>query len=469
MVTAAGPERAVYGDRVATVEPYGIEPIPERERHGRPVGLLGMWLGANMSMSTWLVGVVSTALFGLPLWLAWPAVLLGAALGGAVVGLFSLVGPRLGVPQMIHGRAPFGMYGNMAPSILSAVLIVGFYAVNSVLGAFALDSLVHIGYLPALALLVIAQTVLAVFGHNMVHRFEQVMAVLLGITFVTIGVYVAGMVDPLAPANVAAPLAFNGMFASFVGALGVALSFTISYSVLASDYTRYLPQRTSRASIWSSVFWGQLIGCGVLYVMGAAVGSIPSNIPPDAPPTELVAALVPGYFILPAMVAIVLGTMTQNVLAAYSAGLAGLAAGIRSRRWSAALGAGVVGFFLAVLGQGGFASKYEMFLHVILFWALPWIGVVLADYFVNNKEGYPTGIFYDARHRVGRGTIAWVVGMAVSIPFMQQQLYTGPLAEALPQIGDVSYYVGILVAFVLHAALGRTAGPRQRIDGRDRP
>lgn len=455
MITAAKPEHIVYGDKVVQVEPYGIEPIPERERHGRPLGLLGMWLGANMSLSTWLVGVVSTALFGLPLWLAWPAVLLGAALGGAVVGLLSLIGPRLGVPQMIHGRAPFGMYGNMAPSILSAVLIVGFYAVNSVLGAFALDSLTHVGYLPSLALLVIAQTVLAVYGHNMVHRFEQVMAVVLGITFVIIGAYVATRVDLLAPGNVAAPLGGSGLFASFMGSLGVALSFTISYAVLASDYTRYLPEKTGGASIWRNVFWGQLIGCGVLYIMGAAMGSVPSNVPPDAPPTELMAALVPGYFIIPAMIAVVLGTMTQNVLATYSAGLAGLAAGIRSKRWSAALGAGVVGFFLAMLGQGGFAGKYEMFLHVILFWALPWIGVILADYFIRNRDGYAAGLFYDSSHRIGRGLIAWVVGMAASIPFMHQQLYTGPLAEALPQIGDVSYYVGLLVAFAVHAAIGR--------------
>jgi hypothetical protein len=29
----------VYGDRVAAVEPGGIEFIPERERHGRPLDL----------------------------------------------------------------------------------------------------------------------------------------------------------------------------------------------------------------------------------------------------------------------------------------------------------------------------------------------------------------------------------------------------------------------------------------------
>lgn len=455
MAISAINEGVAYGDKLIKVEPYGIEPIPEQERHGRPIGLLGMWLGANMSMSTWLVGVVSTALFGLPLWLAWLSLLAGAALGGAIVGLHSLIGPRLGVPQMIHGRAPFGMYGNIVPSSLSVILIVGFYAVNSVLGAFALHSITQIGYGPSLALLVVAQTLLAVYGHNMVHRFEQAMAVLLGITFLAIGLFASGRVDLWDAGNLGAPLAAGGLFASFIGSLGVALSFTISYSVLASDYTRYLPAATDRSGIWRNVLWGQLLGCGMLYMIGAAVGSLALNVSPEAPPTEMIVAVVPAYFIIPALAAVVLGAMTQNVLAAYSAGLAGLAALVPSKRWSAALGAGVLGFILAVLGEGSFASKYELFLHVILFWSLPWMGVVLADYFITNKRGYSIGLFYDQRHRLGRGLISWVVGMAVSIPFMQQELYTGPVAEALPQIGDISYYVGLLVAFALHAIIGR--------------
>ncbi|MDP2663590.1 MAG: cytosine permease [Dehalococcoidia bacterium] len=455
MAEAARLPGVVYGDRVVKVEPFGVEPIPEQERHGSASGVLAMWLGANMSMSTWLVGAVSTALFGLPLWLAFPAVLLGAALGGAVVGLHSLFGPKLGVPQMVQSRAPFGVLGNTGPAVMSAVLIVGFYAVNSVLGAFALDSITHMGYVPALVALVVAQTALAVYGHNMVHRFEQVMAVVLGLVFLGVGFYAASQTDLTSAGNLQAPLAGAGLFASFMGALGVALSFTISYSVLASDYTRYLPSKTGSGSLWRNIFGGQFMGCGVLYLIGAAVGSLALNVAPDAPPTDMILAIIPPFFAIPAMMAVVLGAMTQNVLAAYSAGLAGLAARLPSRRWTAALAAGVIGFFLAVLGEGSFASKYEMFLQVILFWSLPWMGVVLADFFVVNRKGYPIKALYDERRRWGRGLFPWIAGMAASVPFVEQQLYTGPLAEAFPQIGDISYYVGILVAFVLYLAMGR--------------
>ncbi|MCL5958972.1 MAG: cytosine permease [Chloroflexi bacterium] len=453
----------VYGEEVAKIEPYGVEVVPEAERHGHPRSLFWLWLGVNMSMSTWVTGAVATTLFGLPLWLAWLALLAGAALGAAVVALHSLFGPRLGVSQMIHSRAAFGALGNVGPAVLSAIMIVGFYTVNAILGAFALDSLLHIGYVPALAILVAAQTLLAIYGHNMVHQFEKVMAIILGVLFLIIGAYAVGRINLAAPGNPAAPLAGLGPFAAFLGSMGAALSFTITYSVLASDYTRYLPRTTKSGRLFASVFLGNFAGGGLLFMIGAAVGSL-ALVGPDEPPTSMMLALVPAYFGIPAMVAVVLGSTTQNVLAAYSAGLVALVARIPTKRWLAALGAGALGFIPAVLGQGSFAQKYESFLLVILYWALPWMGVVLADYFVVHRGEYRTSLFFDLSHRFGRGLIAWLVGIAATIPFIQQQLFVGPVAQAFPSLGDISYYVGILVAFVIYAVIGDRRGQHRPLE-----
>jgi nucleobase:cation symporter-1, NCS1 family len=454
----------VYGDRVIQVEPYGVDVVPASERHGRPRSLFWLWLGVNMSMSTWLTGAVSTSLFGLPLGLACLAVLAGTALGGVVVGAHSAFGPRLGISQMVHSRAAFGFFGNIAPALLSAAMIIGFYTVNAILGAFALDSIAHIGYVPALALLIILQTLLAIYGHNMVQRFEKYMAVLLGVFFLITGIFALGQVDFAAPANAAAPLAGLGTFACFMGALGAALSFTITYSVMASDYTRYLPKSTKPWPIVASVFLGNFVGGGLLMVIGATVGSL-VLVSADQPPTAMLLALVPAFLGVPAMIAVVLGSMTQNVLAAYSAGLVALTALVPAKRWLAALGAGLLGFLPAVLGQGSFSQKYESFLVVILYWALPWMGVVLADYFVVHRGDYREGLFFDSTHRFDRGLIAWLLGLAITVPFIQQDLFVGPLAQAFPQIGDVSYYVGLLVAFVIYSAIGRRARSEAQAGG----
>ena len=49
------------------------------------------------------------------------------------------------------------------------------------------------------------------------------------------------------------------------------------------------------------------------------------------------------------------------------------------------------------------------------------------------------------------GFWAWLVGLAGLVPFWSQALYTGPFAKAYPQFGDLSYYVGFIVAATRHA------------------
>src|SRR5271166_3084292 len=139
---------AVYGDKVAEVEPFGIEPIGAAERHGRPRHLFGLWFSANAETATWSVGILTIALYGTSLKGAIFGILVGNALGYALLGLLSTFGPRYGLPQMMQSRFAFAVYGNMLPAALAFLAGIGWFAVDCVLGAYALGSLVHLPYLP---------------------------------------------------------------------------------------------------------------------------------------------------------------------------------------------------------------------------------------------------------------------------------------------------------------------------------
>jgi NCS1 family nucleobase:cation symporter-1 len=53
------------------------------------------------------------------------------------------------------------------------------------------------------------------------------------------------------------------------------------------------------------------------------------------------------------------------------------------------------------------------------------------------------------------GPIAFVVGVVVSIwLFSNQAYYTGLLAKSHPGIGDITFEVGFVIAFVLYWILG---------------
>ena len=50
---------------------------------------------------------------------------------------------------------------------------VGWFAVNSVSGAFALNALLHWNSKLCLLIIVVVQLAVAFFGHNLVHAFER--------------------------------------------------------------------------------------------------------------------------------------------------------------------------------------------------------------------------------------------------------------------------------------------------------
>src|ERR1700712_4341328 len=130
-----------YGTKVIAVEPGGAEMVPHRDRHGSPIQLLWTWLSPNLEFATVFLGVLAI-IVGLTFWQAVAAIVLGTGLGAVSHGFLSARGPAFGVPQMVLSRIAFGWRGNILPAGLNAVVAgIGWFAVNSVSGAFALNSL----------------------------------------------------------------------------------------------------------------------------------------------------------------------------------------------------------------------------------------------------------------------------------------------------------------------------------------
>jgi NCS1 family nucleobase:cation symporter-1 len=170
-------------------------------------------------------------------------------------------------------------------------------------------------------------------------------------------------------------------------------------------------------------------------------------------PTEAIAQLLGSGVVANLVLAtVVLGTLTANCMNLYSGALAALVAfDARIKRSLAALGVGLIGALLA-LGGGNprdTAEFYTNFLLLLSYWAAPWAGVVLVDAWqeravARDPERVPAW---------RAGALAWVIGLLASVPFWNQVWFLGPFARAFPQYGDLSYYVGILIAAVAMAAM----------------
>ena len=443
----------MYRDQVLEIEPTGIEPVGDAQRHGSPRDLFGVWFSANAEIATWMVGVFVTSLYGTDLRSAIVGIVLGNVAGFGLLGILGTFGPRYGVPQMVASRLAFGRTGNAAPAGLSFLAGIGWFAINTVFGAYALQTIAGIGYFVGLAIMLVLQIALAIYGYNMIHAFERASVALLAAGFLLLGAATIAHANWSAPFNAHAPLANGGALAGFIYATALAFSYATGWVPCASDYSRYLPRATDPRAIWRYSFLGCAIPCIALEILGAAtVSATPMNLG-NALPTDAISHLLGSGIVAKLVLAtVVLGTLTANCMNLYSGALAALVAfDVRVKRAIAAAVVGVVG---ALLATGGghpreTAELYTNFLLVLSYWAAPWAGVVLVDWaLARGVERDPERV-----RGVRAGFFAWLIGLAASLPFWNQAWFTGPLARAFPQIGDLSYYVGLCAAALAMWAL----------------
>lgn len=468
-MAAVTSEQIKPSDDTLAVEQHGTEPIPLTERHGKVNQLFTLWFSANLGMPAWLVGALAIV-FGLSLGDALFAIIIGNLIGSAMVGLASLMGPVTGTPQLPLSRRSFGQFGAYLPSFLNWLSCSGWYAVNSVLGSLALARLFGIDFLPALLILSAAQIILGVYGHNLIHAFERVMAVVLGALFIVM--YVAAW--PQASGNFSTPASVTGSdhFGLTLLLITAVASYVFSWATYGADYSRYLRPDTSKAKVFGYTFLGSFISCVLVELLGALVTSATGFTGANADPIQRVVSIVGNNLAIPALIAIVLGTMTANVLNIYSGAMSLLTMQLPVKRWMSVVAVGLLGgLFTYYLFAGNLAANYEHFLLLISYWIAPWLAVVAAHFFIVNR-GQDAGQAGATTPFQWRGIVAFLVGIAASVPFISSLLFVGPFASWFSG-GDVAYYVGFIVAGALYLVLARrmpipaptAAQPKRSVQG----
>ncbi len=434
----------VYGDAVATVEPGGAEFIALSERHGEARTLFGTWTSPNLEFATVFVGVIAVSFFGQSFWDAVLAIVVGTGLGALAQGFLCSRGPGFGVPQMIQSRISFGFIGNILPAGLNSVTAgIGWFAVNSVSGALALNALLGVNEWVCLVFVAIAQTTLAFYGHNLIQLFERWMLPVLGVAFVIASV---AILSKSRPGAVHTTQGFGG----FLLSVGAAFGYACGWNPFASDFTRYFKPDMGRSAGWWSGA-GVFVSCVALEIVGAASATIPgSNSNPTALFTSHMSTAVADI----TLIAIAFGAICANALNVYSGVMSFLSTGIRMplkwRRAIVALGFGSIGFVVAGTGLHNAGTDYENFLLVIAYWIGPWLGVFFTDWVLRRGERVD-GFLFDRKHNPWAGVAAMLIGMAVSITlFSNQTEFVGFIARKNPGIGDLTFEVGFVLSALLY-------------------
>jgi NCS1 family nucleobase:cation symporter-1 len=242
------------------------------------------------------------------------------------------------------------------------------------------------------------------------------------------------------PARAAAMAQVGGPSGAFMISTSIMIGYVVSWVPYSSDYTRYLRTETNAAGVKKTVaacvFWGSLISTVWIEALGALIGaSIAIHGASD-----LFTGWMPGWLQAPLLIGAIIGTISANVLNIYSATMSALALGIKLKQHFAALLTGAIGTVISVLAAAKFITNYEDFLLLLGYWIMPWIAIGLLSHFTARRTRL---------RGVNAGFVAWAVAVVLSVPFWNQELYTGWFAHAYPQFGDSTFIVG----FVLGAAL----------------
>jgi NCS1 family nucleobase:cation symporter-1 len=251
--------------------------------------------------------------------------------------------------------------------------------------------------------------------------------------------------------------------------MGLFFSYPISWTNFASDYSRYLPMQTSWWSIAKCAAGGQfvaLVFCeaiGVLFAM-----SVTGNL---SDPVSDLPRVLPTWYVIPFLLAVIVGCIASNVPNGYTSGLGLLALRIPIRRVTSliVIAFATLVFRIATLLFGHFFDLYQQWLGYIILWTCPWVSIVVTDYFlraatynVGDLMRWGAGEYWYSGGINWRGAVSFLVGLAASLMFSNSDVYSSALMTRVLGGADLSFEAGVIFAGVAYFLLYRWAGLGRR-------
>jgi NCS1 family nucleobase:cation symporter-1 len=447
-------------NKSSAIESRHLDYIPEQDRHGKVWRQGPFWFLGNFQPFTVAIAFLGPVVGLNGLWTS-IAGITGILFGTMFMAAHAAQGPTLGLPQMIQSRAQFGYRGVILPVIATTFMYVAFNVVDVVIIKVGLLSV--FGWnatMVAIGISVIG-ALLAIYGHDWIHK---VFITLFWISLpfwiiVTVGIF-AGQ----SGGHGAVTGNFNvvGFFVMFTAAA----SYNITYAPYVSDYSRYLAKNSSRGGIVAAVFMGAagspiwLIPVGAWMATRLGVSDALTGISLAGNNTVTHA----GTILLVVSVSALVATMGIN---AYSGMLSVLTmvdsvrpvrSGSRARVITI-LGLTVLWFILGALLTNATSVLNDSLLFMVYVLA-PWTSVNLMDFYFVRHGKFAITDFFTPSGIYGRwgvrGIVAYLVGIAVEIPFMSiPNIYQSPGATWLGGV-DISWLVGLFIAGGLYFLLTRS-------------
>jgi putative hydroxymethylpyrimidine transporter CytX len=461
-------------DRMAPVPDWGIDPVPDDDRILSSFDLAVLWGDFGIGLLVLVTGALLVP--GLGFAAAMVAIVLGSIIGVGLLAVAGVAGADHGIPTMVLFRPVLGVRGSWLPSLLNALQLLGWTAVELWAMSFVADLVTQkvFGFSARWLWLAIAALVcsgLALWGPLGVTRvwLERfgVWVVVAICAAITVLVVTSGHLGHLLGA------AGHGGFPTFGPALDLVIAMPISWLPLVADYNRFA--RGSRAAFVGTGA-GYLVANVWLYALGAALvltqGASPSPAGIASGILAVAGGSIAGVIFL---VGLLVGETDEAFADIYSGAISLKNIFPKLPQNALALGIAALGTaFAAWLTM----DRFESFLFLLGSIFVPLFGILIADHFVIRRRAievehlYLTSgpYWFTGGIRVmaflpwvaGFLVYHWVVptGPAAWINGVEDLLGT-PLSVRLPWLA--ASVPSFAVAFLLTLLVARISSRRSRV------
>jgi putative hydroxymethylpyrimidine transporter CytX len=393
MAVAAGP-----------VEPeWGIDPVPTEARRLSGFDLAVLWGDLGIGLLVLVTGALLVPALGFAQ--AFGVIVIGSAIGVALLALVGAAGTADGVPTMVLFRPILGRTGSYLPSVLNVAQLIGWTAVELWAISFVADLVAVEAFgFEARGLWLVAAalicTALALWGPVGVTRvwMERFGA------WMILGICGALTVLVLSQDGIGAALGApgQGSWPTIGSGLDLVIAMPISWLPLVADYNRFA--KTTRGS-FGGTFTGYLIANVWLYTLGALLilgaGADPSPAGIAGGILAVAGGTVAGLLFLVGLLA---GETDEAFADIYSGAMSMKNVFPRVPRSAFVIAIAIVSTALA-----GWLTmeRYESFLFLIGSVFVPLFGVFVAERYLRAGTG-------DQGHGLRAGPlVAWAVGFLV--------------------------------------------------------
>jgi NCS1 family nucleobase:cation symporter-1 len=451
-------------DTSGGIEAHGIDHIPANERYGRARQLIGVWATSQANYLVLVMGGVLVSM-GMNFWQALAVTVIGN-LFAIMTGFISATGPASGTPSQVIQKALFGPKGNLFSQVFTGWMVnVIFLALNWTGAAYIIfavldrwgimtDDLIKGVVISVLAAITL---IISVYGYNFITKSYKYISwsflVIFGLATVFLLTAVKGDV------NSVPPLTGPDFWVMAFAGVSLMACTPISYTN-GADFSRYLPANTPIRNIVGSVAVGYMVPSIALSALGAYVTAA---LQAEDPQTAI-EGLLPSWFSPLFTIAVVIGTVANNAMTAYSSGLVLQTVGIKLRRSITVIADGIFGVIITLLAVvvWDFIDAMNTLMQLIVVTVAPLMSLYLADMWLrrNKYDGRalefatPTSQYWYSNGYNIAGIVAFLAGFGAALLSVYTTFYEGPVLGLLGGI-DISFEVGIIIPAIIYIAAKR--------------